>query len=48
MPRGKKPLREMKKEELKKRLFPSKVLRDRLDKLAHERDGEGAKGKSQE
>ncbi|KKM64075.1 hypothetical protein LCGC14_1505010 [marine sediment metagenome] len=48
MPRKKKPLREMTKEELVKRLFPSKRLRDRLYEIAHERDEDEPPRRSQE
>ena len=38
MPRKKKKLREMTKEELAKRFFPDKELRRELKKIAHEQD----------
>ena len=38
MPRKKKPLREMTKEELAKRFFPDKELRKELKEIAHEQD----------
>ena len=41
MPKKKKPLRESTKEELAERFFPNKKLRDKLNKIAHERDNEG-------
>ena len=38
MPRRKKPLHEMTKDELAKRFFPSKKLRKKLYEIAHEQD----------
>jgi len=38
VPRKKKSLREMTKDELAKRFFPDKGLRKKLKQVAHERD----------
>ena len=38
MPRKKKALRDMTKEELAERFFPRKKVRDKLKEIAHEQD----------
>lgn len=48
IPDKKRPLAKMTKEELAKRFFPTKKLRDKLNAVAHERDDEAAKNLSQE
>ena len=40
MPKKKKPIQDMTKDELAKEFFPKKVRKE-LDRIAHERDGKG-------